>query len=115
VVVTLGALLQDSSRLLGSSPFIVVEHRDICIALCDLVETSKLLLWWWVGEEDQVGLGGFLNNVDVGKPLWRAEPRDKSLCHLCCARYLLLLVFDLNFRVFTRSTCSMGSSYNHCF
>jgi hypothetical protein len=24
-------------------------------------------------------LCGFLNNVDVSKPLWRAEPQDKSL------------------------------------
>jgi hypothetical protein len=28
-------------------------------------------------------LCGFLNNVDVSKPLWRAEPRDKSLSRVC--------------------------------
>ena len=26
----------------------------ICIALCDLVEPSNLLPWWWVGEEERV-------------------------------------------------------------
>jgi hypothetical protein len=30
----------------------------------------------------------FLNNVDVSKPLWRAEPRDKS----CLVRALVYLL-----------------------
>jgi hypothetical protein len=32
-------------------------------------------------------LCGFLNNVDVSKPLWRAEPQDKSLSHVCSRLY----------------------------
>ena len=32
----------------------MVKHRDVCIALCDLVETFNLLPWGWVGEEEQV-------------------------------------------------------------
>jgi hypothetical protein len=29
-------------------------------------------------ERDLIALVAYLNNVDVGQPLWRAEPRDKS-------------------------------------
>jgi hypothetical protein len=40
-------------------------------------------------------LCGFLNNVDVSKPLWRAEPRDKSLSRACsCFTYLFMLALD---------------------
>jgi hypothetical protein len=34
-----------------------------------------------------LSLCGFLNNVDVSKPLWRAEPRDKSLSRVCSLLY----------------------------
>jgi hypothetical protein len=34
-----------------------------------------------------VSLCGFLNNVDVSKPLWRAEPQDKSLSRVCSHLY----------------------------
>jgi hypothetical protein len=40
-------------------------------------------------------LCGFLNNVDISKLLWRAEPRDKSLsrvCSLLCADFASTLV-----------------------
>jgi hypothetical protein len=42
-------------------------------------------------------LCGFLNNVDVSKPLWRAEPQDKSLSrvysllHSCLFSFMLAL------------------------
>jgi hypothetical protein len=39
-----------------------------------------------------LSLCGYLNNVDVRKHLWRAEPRDKSLCHLCFYIIYSLLV-----------------------
>jgi hypothetical protein len=42
-----------------------------------------------------LSLGGFLNNVDVSKPLWRAEPRDKSLSRVCSHLYSCLLLFML--------------------
>jgi hypothetical protein len=43
-----------------------------------------------------LSLCGYLNNVDVSKPLWRAEPQDKSLCHLCFyIIYSLLVVLSL--------------------
>ena len=31
-----------------------------------------------IGLEETQSLCGFLNNVDIGKPWWRAELRDKS-------------------------------------
>jgi hypothetical protein len=37
-------------------------------------------------------LCGYLINMDVSKPSWRAEPRDKSLCHLCFYLIYILLV-----------------------
>jgi hypothetical protein len=39
-----------------------------------------------------LSLCGFLNNVDVGKPLWR---RDKSLSRVCCDLYSCLFIFML--------------------
>jgi hypothetical protein len=43
-----------------------------------------------------LSLCGYLNNVDVSKPLWREEPQDKSLCHLCFYFiYILLVVLPL--------------------
>jgi hypothetical protein len=42
-----------------------------------------------------LSLCGFLNNVDVGKPLWRAEPRDKSLSRVCSVLYSCLFLFML--------------------
>jgi hypothetical protein len=34
-----------------------------------------------------LSLCGFLKNVDVSKPLWRAEPQDKSLSRVCSRLY----------------------------
>jgi hypothetical protein len=42
-----------------------------------------------------LSLCGYLNNVDVSKPLWRAEPRDKSLC-LLCFYFIYILLVDLS-------------------
>jgi hypothetical protein len=42
-----------------------------------------------------LSLCGYLNNVDVSKPLWQAEPRDKSLCHLCFY-FIYILLVDLS-------------------
>jgi hypothetical protein len=42
-----------------------------------------------------LSLCGFLNNVDVSKPLWRAEPRDKSLSRVCSHLYSCLFMFML--------------------
>jgi hypothetical protein len=97
--------------LLKSSQSIEVEHRDVCIALCDLVVS------WGrgVSRKRLHILGGFLNNVDVGKLLLRAELPDKSLCHcvvLIDANYLCL---NLPFRVCTRSTLSKSFRCNHYF
>jgi hypothetical protein len=42
-----------------------------------------------------LSLCGFLNNVDVSKPLWRAEPRDKSLSRVCFYLYSCVFLFML--------------------
>jgi hypothetical protein len=42
-----------------------------------------------------LSLCGFLNNVDVGKPLWRAEPWDKSLSRVCSVLYSCVFLFML--------------------
>ena len=49
-----------------------------------------------IGLEETQSLCGFLNNKDVGKPWWRAEPRDKScvlslvlICIICVPLDLL--------------------------
>jgi hypothetical protein len=42
-----------------------------------------------------LSLCGYLNNVDVSKPLWQAEPRDKSLCQLCIF-FIYILFVDLS-------------------
>ena len=60
----------------------------------NLVESLHLLPKV-IGEREEwifvvLGLCGFLNNVDVGKPWWRAEPRVKSCVTVC-----LLLYFDI--------------------
>ena len=38
-----------------------------------------------IGLEETQSLCGFLNNIDIGKPWWQAEPRDKS----CLVPYVL--------------------------
>jgi hypothetical protein len=47
---------------------------------------------WTIGV---LSLCGFLNNVDVGKPLWRAEPRDKYMSRVCSVLYYCLFMFML--------------------
>jgi hypothetical protein len=68
----------------------------------NLVESLHLLLKV-IGVREEltfvvISLCGFLNNMDVGKPLWRAEPRDKSLCRVCSvldtSLFLFMLVLD---------------------
>jgi hypothetical protein len=68
----------------------------------NLVESLHLLLKV-IGVREELtfvvlSLCGLLNNVDVGKPLWRAEPRDKSLSHVCLvldtSLFLFMLVLD---------------------
>jgi hypothetical protein len=72
------------------------------LPLVNLVESLHLLPYV-IGEREEwifvvLSLGGFLNNVDVGKPLWRVEPRDESLFRVCCDLYtcssLFMLVLD---------------------
>ena len=43
--VALGAWLLDGQRSPSSSQSVVVEHQEVCITLCDLVEPSNLLPW----------------------------------------------------------------------
>jgi hypothetical protein len=65
-----------------------------------LVETSHLkssFSWLEIEVKGKpcvasLSLCGYLNNVDVSKPFWWAEPRDKSLCHLCIYFIYILLV-----------------------
>jgi hypothetical protein len=42
-----------------------------------------------------LSLCGFLNNVDVSKPLCRAEPRDKYFSRVCSHLYSCLFLFML--------------------
>jgi hypothetical protein len=62
------------------APVLVVSHGKFVLPW-DLSGTLKFNLG--VGLEKRTGLKetqsicGFLNNVDIGKPLCRAEPRDK--------------------------------------
>ena len=38
--------------------------------------------------------------MDIGKPWWRAEPRDKSLCHLVLVLlHCVLVVVEVIFRI----------------
>ena len=50
--------------------------------------------------------------MEVNKPWWRVEPRDKSLCHLCFALFLAIFVlevflgFDLDLQIGGGATTS---------
>jgi hypothetical protein len=57
----------------------------------DLVESLHLLPKV-IGVREELtfvvpSLCGFLNNVDLSKPLWQAEPRDKFLSRVCSRLY----------------------------
>jgi hypothetical protein len=51
--------------------------QEVCITLLCLVEPSIYCFGnrydEWI-ERDLITFVAYLNNVDVGKPLWRAEP-----------------------------------------
>ena len=49
-----------------------------------------------IGLEEAQSLCGFLNNIDIGKPWWRAEPRDKSCAlFLYALNYIICVPLDL--------------------
>jgi hypothetical protein len=83
------------------------------LPLMNLVESLHLLPKV-IGEKEEwilvvLSLCGFLNDVDVSKTLWRAEPRDKS-CLLCALIYMLAhpcscLFLTRSITVCVRSTC----------
>ena len=64
-------------------------------------------------ERDPKAFVAYINNVDVGQPLWRAEPRDKSVSLVLCISYILLvcscLLSSRTIRICSRSTCSLCS------
>lgn len=54
--------------------------------------------------------GGFLNNMEVGEPLWRAGPQGKSIT--CVVAIMLCYAyFYWYFRVWYRSTYSLAFSH----
>jgi hypothetical protein len=59
----------------------------------------------------------YLNNVDVGKPWWRAEPRDKQPCYLVlhlhsCITIVVVVEVLLGFVVsLLGGTCSAAYSW----
>jgi hypothetical protein len=59
----------------------------------------------------------YLNNVDVDKPWWRAEPRDKQLCHLMLHLHSCITIVVVEVLVgfvvdLLRGTCS--ATYSWC-
>ena len=48
--------------------------------------------------------------MDIGKPWWRDEPRDKSVSHLCSCDLHCYSYICGDSRVWSRSTCSCTSA-----
>jgi hypothetical protein len=75
-------------RLLGVArelSIFVWQPQEVCITLFVLMEPSNYYFGDRCKRESEIqsrlkdlkASVAYLNNVDVGQPLWRAEPRDK--------------------------------------